>query len=89
MTLHEYLYQTNPRRMPKVELEEWEFRKHQTIKVGVDTLTSIEIPALWERFKVGGVYIQINNERCLRVQDEDGNPGSYSCFHLPEVNNPL
>lgn len=88
MTLTEYINQADAKRMPNVMLQEGEFRKHQTIKVGIDTWTFIEILGLWDRFKVGSPYVQINNESCLRVQDKDGNPKAYSCFHLP-VNNPL
>jgi hypothetical protein len=84
MTLQEYLNQENPVRMPKVLLQPEEFVIHLTIKVGVDTLRLVSIPAIWDRFKMSGNYVQVNDQPCLKTQDEDGNPKKYSCFYLPE-----
>jgi len=69
--------------MPKVILQKGEFKKHHAIKLGVDTLTVVEIPQLWETFKTFGSYIQINEDRELRTIDKDGNPKRLSCFNLP------
>lgn len=84
MNLTEYLNQTEPQRMPFVELQDGEFITHNTIKTGQETLTAITIPALWEKYKVNGYYVQKNNDRRLYVQDENGMPKGISCFNLPK-----
>lgn len=66
--------------MPKVELAEGEYEIHFSIKVGQDVLTAIEIPILWERFKINSCYVKRNNEERLFTQDEHGNPDKMSCF---------
>lgn len=82
MTLTEYLNQTEPQRMPNVILKEGEYIKHQTIKSGQDAITVVEIPLLWEHFKVSGNYIQKNGGATLYTQDTDGNPKHISCFKI-------
>lgn len=82
MTLTEYLNQPEPQKMPNVVLKEGEYKIHQTIKAGQDTLTLIEIPAIWERFGATGNYIQKNGGATLYTQDADGNAKSPSCFKI-------
>ena len=82
MKLTEYLNQGTPLRMPKVILEPSEFIRHNSYNIGSETFTNIEIPAIWERYRTSGNYVQTNDEPCLKTQDADGNPLVYSCFYI-------
>lgn len=84
MNLHEYLNQPEPLRMPTVFLQDNEIIKHPPYKVGVDIITPITIKGLWEIYKVGKPYIQINDSDCLYTTDSDGNKKSLSCFRMPK-----
>jgi hypothetical protein len=83
MTLHEYLNQTEPVKMPTVFLQENEIIRHGTYKKGNDTFNIIEVKQLWQIYGVGSPYIQINDSDCLYTTDSDGNKKSLSCFRVP------
>jgi hypothetical protein len=82
MTLTEYLDQKVPARMPRVYLKPGEYIKRGNIKVGVDTLTFYEIPALWEKYGIDNTYVSVNFGKNLYTTDASGNKRSLSCFYL-------
>jgi len=83
MTLTEYLDQKVPARMPRVFLLASECRKLETHFSGRDAITSWEIPALWEKWGISGIYVSVNDGKLLYTTDHDGNRRSLSCFLLP------
>lgn len=82
MTLTEYINQADPKRNPVVFLEESEYEIHGSINVGVNVLTSIEIPVIRKKYGINSCYIQRNGDSNLWTQDEHGNPKSRSCFYI-------
>jgi hypothetical protein len=81
MTLHEYIHQREPARMPQVELQRGEFKLGTTIKVGggAETLTQVFINEF-----AGIEYVKKKYESRLYTTDRAGNPRELSCFNLPE-----
>ena len=83
MTLTEYLNQDDPKKMPRVELA------NDEVKFGIQYMIArvaftreVTIPALWEKYKIPGTYIQKNRDPTLWTSDQDGNPVARSCFSL-------
>jgi len=81
MTLTDYCNQENPIRFPRVDIMPSEYRILATIKAGQDTLTSIEIPLLWEKFGCFG-YVLKNDCSTVYATDEGGNPRRATCFSI-------
>ena len=77
MTLSEYLAQTDPVKMPYVELAEGEYEIWNTAGKAPHRFTHIHIPA------VGGSYSVNEGQTQLYTQDQFGYPSKRSCFHLP------
>jgi hypothetical protein len=76
MTLHEYLNQTDPQRMPDVILQEGEYEVWNTAGVKPYRFTHISVPS------VKGSYSVKEGETSLYTQDAFGYPKSRSCFSL-------
>jgi hypothetical protein len=76
MTLHEYLNQIDPQRMPDVILQEGEYEVWNTAGVKPHRFTHISVPL------VKGSYSVKEGETTLYTQDSFGYPKSRSCFSL-------